>query len=260
MKILRALADGHRRRQEALSRVLRTEYMTAWARHRAAPPGPEAERAWSATVTRMVHKYGLASASLAADYYDEARRAADVKGSFTATVADPPPAAQITAARNAVRRTAASQPQVEDGAEAVEAWRRTQQERDLAAVQRLAAQAGRRTIEQATRADPEAVGWVRVTGGNCCAFCALLAIRGLIYGDRTRAVRTSSGDPYHDRCACTPEPVFRGRASEGEPQVAEWEELYYDASHGVYGTEKLRAFRRAFDTKYGRGRAPAPTA
>ncbi|MCA6090953.1 hypothetical protein LE181_02030 [Streptomyces sp. SCA3-4] len=260
MKILRALADAHRRRQEALSRVLRTEYLTAWARHQAVTPDPESERAWSATVGRIVHTYGLASASLAADYYDEARRAADVKGSFTATVAAPPPVAQITAARSAVRRTAASRPRDEDGAEAVEAWRRTQQERDLAAVQRLAAQAGRRTIEQATRADPEAVGWVRVTGGNCCAFCALLAIRGLLYGDRKRAVSTSSGDPYHDRCACSAEPVFRGRASEDEPQVAEWEELYYDASHGVYGTEKLRAFRRAFDAKYGRGRGPGQAA
>ncbi|WP_370421964.1 hypothetical protein AB8O64_27645 [Streptomyces sp. QH1-20] len=250
MRILRVLADGHRRRQEALSRVLRTEYLTAWARYQAAAPGPETERAWSATVALMIHKYGRASAEVAADYYTEARQTAQAKGTFTVPVADPPPLAQVTASRKAVRKSAAPRPG-DDDAQATERWRITQRDRDLAAVQRLAAQAGRRTIEKAARADPAAVGWVRVTGGNCCAFCAILAMRGLVYADRESAVRTGSGDSYHDRCACTPEPVFRGRPSDDEPQVAEWEELYYAASHGAYGTEKLRAFRRAFDAKYG---------
>ncbi|MEV6777014.1 hypothetical protein [Streptomyces syringium] len=258
MRILRVLADGHRRRQEALSRVLHTEYLTAWARYQAAPPGPETERAWSATIARMIHKYGRASAELAADYYTEARQAAQAKGAFSVPVADPPPLAQVTAARKAVRKSAAPRP--DDDPEAVERWRNTQRDRDLAAVQRLAAQAGRRTIEKAARADPAAVGWVRVTGGTCCAFCALLAMRGLIYADRESAVRTGSGDSYHDRCACTPEPVFRGRPSDDEPQVAEWDELYYEASHGAYGAEKLKAFRRAFDAKYGQGRNQSASA
>ncbi|GGX63264.1 VG15 protein [Streptomyces hiroshimensis] len=253
MKILRALADGHRRRQEALSRVLRTECLTAWSRYRAAPPGPEAERAWSATVTRLIHKYGLASAELAAGYYEEARQAAGVTRSFTVPVAEPPHPTQINAARKALRASAAPRPDGgEDGPEAVEGWRVTQRDREVAAAQRLAAQAGRRTIEKAARADPEAVGWVRVTGGNACAFCALLAMRGLVFADRTRARRTATGDPYHDRCACTAEPVFRGRAATPEPEIAEWEELYYEASHGVYGAEKQRAFRRAYDAKYGK--------
>ncbi|MEV4739799.1 hypothetical protein [Streptomyces sp. NPDC049555] len=254
MKILRSLADGHRRRQEALGRALRAEYLTAWSRYRAATPGPEAERAWSATVTRLVHKYGLASAELAADYYEEARQAAAVSRPFTVPVADPPHPTQINAARKALRASAALRPD-DDGAE-LERWRVTQRDREVAAVQRLAAQAGRRTIEKAARADPEAVGWVRVTGGNACAFCALLAMRGLVFADSTRARRTAAGDPYHDRCACTAEPVFRGRPSDPEPEIAEWEALYYDASHGVYGAEKVRAFRRAYDAKYGGRNSP----
>ncbi|MEH6373632.1 hypothetical protein V7793_04615 [Streptomyces sp. KLMMK] len=253
MRILRVLADGHRRRQEALSRVLRKEYLAAWSRYQAATTSPETERAWAATVTRMVHKYGRASAELAADYYTEARTAAKATTTFSVPVADPPPLTQITASRNALRKSAAPRPR--DDEEAAERWRLTQRDRDLAAVQRLAAQAGRRTIENAARADPAAVGWIRVTGEKCCAFCALLAIRGLIYGDRKRAVHTASGDPYHDRCACSVEPVFRGRASDDEPQIAEWEELYYDASSGKYGAEKMRAFRRAFEARYSRGRS-----
>ncbi|GAA0423799.1 hypothetical protein [Streptomyces luteireticuli] len=246
MKILRTLADGHRRRQATLLRVLRNEYLREWDRYRSTAPGPRADRAWDAVVARMVHRYGTASAELAAAYYDEARHAAGVPGRFDVPVADPPPNGQVTASRAAVRRTSAPRPAEDDAGQ----WNRTLRDREIGAVQRLAAQAGRRTIEQAARADPQAVGWVRVIGPNCCAFCALLAVRGLVYADRTSATRTGTGDPYHDRCHCSAEPVFRGRSSDPEPHVAEWEDLYYEASRDVWGDDKRRAFRRAFDAKY----------
>ncbi|MEU3355267.1 hypothetical protein [Streptomyces sp. NPDC037389] len=251
MKILRALADAHRRRQEALSRVLETEYRAARKRYQSALPGTERERAWSATVVRMIHRYGAASAELAADYYSDARKASGVRGAFDVPVAGPPPVGQITASRRAVRASASRRPlDDEDDGKAVARWEAVQTERDLVRVQRLAAQAGRRTIEKAARADPAAIGWRRVATAGCCAFCALLAVNGVVYSDRRTADRREDGEPYHDRCHCHAEPAFYGVRSEPQPQVEQWEELYYEASHGVYGSEKLTRFRRAFDTKY----------
>ncbi|MFI9237815.1 hypothetical protein [Streptomyces sp. NPDC053079] len=260
MKILRALADAHRRRQEALSRALAAEYRSAQERYQATAPGTERERAWSATIVHMIHRYGAASAELAAEYYADARKAAGVPGAFDVPVAGPPPIGQITASRRAVRASASRRPSGDaDDGKAAQQWEAVQAERDLVRVQRLAAQAGRRTIEKAARADPQAVGWRRVTTAGCCAFCALLAVNGLVYTDQRTAARREDGEPYHDRCHCHAEPAFRGVKPQPQPQVDAWEELYYEASHGVYGSEKLTAFRRAFDAKH-RSRPPADRA
>lgn len=239
-------------------RALRAEYLRTWEHYRAAPAGRSTEAAWAAARARLVRRYGLASAELAADYYAHARTSAGVPGTFPVPASEPASPRETAAALKATVERGAARPDGDDDDPAVEEWRTVQRDREVACLQRVAAHAGRTTIERAARADPEAVGWVRVTGGDCCAFCALLAVRGLVYADATSAVRTAAGDPYHDRCACSPEPVFRGRRSEPEPQVAAWEALYYEAARGVYGDDKLRAFRRAFEDKY--RSAPAPTA
>ena len=72
-----------------------------------------------------------------------------------------------------------------------------------AAAMRHVLDGGRRTITDTVRADRQALGWARVTSGNSCPFCSLLAGRGAVYGE------ASADFEAHDGCSCSAEPVYR---------------------------------------------------
>jgi hypothetical protein len=64
---------------------------------------------------------------------------------------------------------------------------------------------GRQTIIDGTATDGRALGWLRATSGDPCAFCRSLAARGPAY----KSEQTAEFHP-HDHCSCMPEPVYRG--------------------------------------------------
>lgn len=67
---------------------------------------------------------------------------------------------------------------------------------------RFALNGGRETLVATVNADREARGWTRVTSGNACAFCSMLADRGGVYTE-------ASGDfAAHDGCNCGVEPSY----------------------------------------------------
>lgn len=79
------------------------------------------------------------------------------------------------------------------------------------------AQAGsRQTIHDNVERDRVALGYVRVTDGDPCHFCAMLASRGLRYRafkegsfDLSDARFTGDGDAkVHDNCGCSLKPVY----------------------------------------------------
>jgi hypothetical protein len=70
---------------------------------------------------------------------------------------------------------------------------------------RLALDGGRDTIVDTTRADPAARGYERVTSGNACDWCVMLAGRGAVYHSAESA---GDGDAWHDHCGCSAEPVY----------------------------------------------------
>lgn len=74
--------------------------------------------------------------------------------------------------------------------------------RSSAAAMRHALNGGRETITGTITADPKARGYQRVTSGNACDFCSMLADRGAVYGAE------SADFEAHDRCGCTAEPVY----------------------------------------------------
>jgi hypothetical protein len=57
----------------------------------------------------------------------------------------------------------------------------------------------------AMSSDPEARGWQRVTDGSPCAFCAMIAGRGIISKDEGAAAFEA-----HGHCGCSAEPAFEG--------------------------------------------------
>lgn len=66
---------------------------------------------------------------------------------------------------------------------------------------------GRMMIHETSRHDRNVIGWRRVTDGDPCTFCAMLATRGPVYGKDT-VLSTGEGLRYHGHCGCTAELVY----------------------------------------------------
>ncbi len=61
---------------------------------------------------------------------------------------------------------------------------------------------GRQTILSAVQRDPQIAGWQRVTSGNPCDFCSMLADRGAVYSEDTVDFEAHAG------CNCSAEIVM----------------------------------------------------
>jgi len=75
--------------------------------------------------------------------------------------------------------------------------------RTIGTLSKLVLAGGRQTITTAVQDDRKALGWGRVTGGDPCTFCRMLASKGPVY----KSERSAEFDA-HDHDACTPEPLF----------------------------------------------------
>lgn len=192
---------------------------------------------------------------LAADFYDGERDAADVPGSFTVPLADPPPDEQTS---NSLRWATK------------DLWPRDESDATLAqlepldvrleaafgkadgAVERLVLNSGRETVLQAVDRDPQAVAWARGAALGCCSFCALMSSRGATYRSAGTAGREANerfeGDTgeakFHNWCRCVVIPVYRGQSFELSPKAREWDRIYREFAQGHPG-QQLRLFRAA---------------
>lgn len=99
---------------------------------------------------------------------------------------------------------------------------------------------GRETTVLSTAADREAQGFTRVTSGDPCAFCAMLASRGPVFSEDAAAFEA------HDHCSCTAEPAYEG--SELPGRASEFRDLWNQAQRegDASGTsnDSLNNFRR----------------
>lgn len=134
----------------------------------------------------IVDTYGLAAAAAAAQWYDEARDKAGVRGRFTAIPAqidDSGTHALIGWAVHTAADDAAFKALIEGG------------------MQRRIANHSRLTVVRSSITDPGARGWQRVGVGGC-DFCSMLLGRGAVYTEAT------ADFPAHDSCQCGAEPAF----------------------------------------------------
>lgn len=153
----------------------------------------EARQALSDVLPALVDTYGAAAAALAAQWYDDQRAKANVRGRFEAAPIE-------------VRAT---------GSDALAGWgvsplfdvnpdwnaARTLVEGGL---QRRIANAARSTVTDAAVTDPQARGWQRQASGGC-SFCSMLAGRGAVYTE------ASADFASHDHCNCVAVPAFQGQ-------------------------------------------------
>lgn len=97
---------------------------------------------------------------------------------------------------------------------------------------------GRDTLDAAMTVDGRALGYQRVASGSCCAFCAMVASRGPIYGSRDRA---GDGKQWHPGCKCSVEPVF-SRATNMPKNSEKYARVWAEV-----GTGNLNDFRRRLE-------------
>jgi hypothetical protein len=154
---------------------------------------PEAKRfALLEATPELIGYYSEGSAALAADFYEEERELAGVRGRFTPDL--------VITDRTVKQRRAiawAAQPLIDDVDDALSLVGGRMGE----LIQLEVARPFRDTITTNRRQDPRAVGWRRITAGGC-GFCRMLAGRGAVYKESTARFAA------HRNCHCVAQPVF----------------------------------------------------
>lgn len=196
------------------------------------------------------------SAALAARYVTEFRRAEQVAGNASVALAAPLTADDIVpnlryvGAQNALRLDQLKRP-----ASYVAQTTMTRVEGE---VTRQILNGGRTTLVDTVMNDRRCRGYTRVTDGNPCAFCAMLAGRGPVYSSRQDAVNGTvysehaGGYRAHGKCGCTGEPLYFTDAP-WSPSAAKWDSLYSEAAKAVprstpdWSAEVRREFRRRYE-------------
>lgn len=174
----------------------------------------EAQAALSDILPALVTTYGAASATLAADWYDELRDEVGAAGRFFAITASVDEQGSDVLARWGVGPLFKEEPD----------WEAAQTLID-GGLQRRIANGARETVRLSSLEDPQTQGWQRAGGGDC-GFCDMLIARGAVYTSRT--VDFSA----HDNCRCHAIPAFRGRAKPVQP--------YKPSSRNVTDADRAR--------------------
>jgi hypothetical protein len=140
---------------------------------------------------KLVTIYGSAAATLGADWYEDLREQAEVRGRFQAIVADLPDVGRTESlAGYAVSPLFGARP---DAAIALS--------KAAGGLQRIIFDADRHTVMRSSIQDPGARGWQRQGTGEC-DFCQLLIGRGAVYTEESVSFES------HDRCRCVGVPAF----------------------------------------------------
>lgn len=175
------------------------------------------------------------SSGVAADYQEHFRRAEKVAGRAAIKLASP--LAQRLAL-NALRGAGLTGIiNARTRGFSVEAAARNGLVKVLGATTRLVLGGGRETILGSAVEDSHASHWQRVTSGDPCAFCAMIAERGAIF------VESSADFETHDHCSCSAEVAYEGSALPLTSQAiaSQWQ----DSTEGLSGDDALNAYRQA---------------
>lgn len=198
----------------------------------------------AAVLEQIGAKYGTAAATLAADFYDEARAASGAGGSFRAIPAVLPDAGRFESlARWGI------EPLFGDPVDPVKVLTLIG-----GGLQRVVANMHRDTVEGSAKADPQILGYRRHASANACAFCAMLATRtdyvsersatrvggrgkvssGVGAGRRAGGVKARGkralGSKFHDDCHCIAVPIWSDEDYDEPDYVKTWRDAYEDAS------------------------------
>jgi hypothetical protein len=181
-----------------------------------------------------------ASAAAASRYYADFRRLEGVPGQVVITLAELP---EDSVLEGALRGAALS------GISTARRAGRTAEEGARNGFVKMAGSAtslvlggGRSTLLNAIMGDSHARGWQRVTDGAPCAFCRMIASKGMTSKDQG-AVSFAA----HGHCGCSAEPFFDG--SRPLPANERFRQEWDEATKGLSGGEALNAYRRTIESQ-----------
>jgi hypothetical protein len=214
---------------------------------------------WMAGMLPLLSEGRLESQTISNRYYRQFSQAE------TGLIRDIPPV-QLRAAQERLRTTlditgpARFKSLVGRGYDPRQAWQ-TSGVAVAGATSRLVLEAGREEVWEQGLRDNRAIGYLRVTAGDPCAFCAMLASRGPVYksADTAAGGRWSEKDQsfeVHDACQCTTEAMYDHKA-EWPGRAKEFQQMWNDSTgeareagligHGTSSRDALNAFRRKME-------------
>lgn len=181
---------------EAAVDAARREFMLFWRNLDVSDP-VRARNAMLQFNDYLVRKYGDITATLAADFYDQARAQAGVRGAFRALAVPPDPDSMNTATRRLAGHLFGDSP--EDLLPGM-----------LSVIDLMVSRPGRDTLINAI--ETEKVRFARIPGGpDPCRFCLMLGSRGFVYRDAMSAGDRHLGDGFHHECKCEVVPSWDDR-------------------------------------------------
>lgn len=239
-----ALTEAHRLLQLRVSSGILGDVLTAWP---TLDPGnldgsfaAYAERLLAVTTAR-----NTVSATVAASYYDRIRAAEEVTGDYALTRATVRPDQVVTSLR--VTGPVTWKSALARGASPARA-QALAQAATTRSLTRHVLNGGRETVLRLVASDPEAYGYMRVSDGSPCAFCAMLIGRGPVYKKETAYFQA------HDGCGCTAEPFFRASPTQRDTALF-LRDLYDAATTGEDYKRRPAAFRRAYEALFPPGQS-----
>lgn len=176
-----------------------------------------------------------ASAAAASRYYVQFRQVEGVRGTVVVTLAEPTADGVI---ESAIRGAGlAGIVRARSRGETPDKAARNGFVKMSGSASSLVIGGARETLLGAVRADSHALGYQRVTDGDPCSFCAMVASRGIVAFDED-----SAGFEAHNHCGCTAEPAFEGSKilPANEQFRAEWD----DVTQGLPRDEAIKTFRQ----------------
>lgn len=233
------LAEAYRVEQARVSAEATRAALALWLTSYE-PGSPGAWRALLAALVALIRRWRAESSRLAVTYYMESRSEAGVPGLYVPRPAPDPPlalieaTAQIAGARAYGRSLTANQGETRA--------RQNSGVQLAGATARIALDAGRQTVLDAVDDDREAIGWIRITDADPCAFCAMLSSRGPVFSEDTAHFQA------HAHCACMAAPVY----SRDEAWLGHSEDLYQQwkrETAGESGKDAIRAWRRYWNNR-----------
>lgn len=260
-----ALTEAYRRAQVGLGATTITNSITLWA---FLAENPERNQpTWLSFMLRLVRRDRTQSARYAIDYLSAYREIEGVTIPFTPTLPDFPDEQVITSLQVmgpvALRRKLAEVFEVPEGQEPPPAARlapssetaRVLQAGLARSAQRHALNGGRDVVDQGLTQDPAAKGYVRVTDGDPCFFCAVLASRGAVYAsesfeDSDPRFSGPGNQKVHDGCGCSLVPVYD--FDPNNPLIErsrDYQQLWADTGGKLSGPAAIREFRRAYEKR-----------
>jgi hypothetical protein len=204
---------------------------------------------------QMVDERRALSSALGSSYYRAMRSTAEVTGDFSPRLAASLASDQISKSL-LVTGPVAARKILASGGNAEEALRAATVATGRA-VKRHVLNGGRGTVLNGVFEDSKAKGWVRVTDGMPCAFCAMLASRGAVYKSGNTAAGTrretnTGAFKVHDGCGCSVLPFWSADADYALGRSVELRDQYNAAigsGKDMDARDRRLAFRRAWERK-----------